>query len=309
MEQQSCQLPSFSPELIFMIVGHNDPPDILALSLTCSDLHHRCRSLLVKHQDAYEKYRITSDLSPETVVDLLKDTPTAEINRYHVRELEFWGTRLGWKDWRSWDPALSYNYQLAEEEPSRSALDAREIQRYIQKGLVWWNLTEEDIDDVQDSLEEGHDAWLKLLLISSCPRLHSIRLVKRKGDLYCMLAWIGEAIERSICCEWPPGFESLRSISVGVSMGQLPHEEEDEEYYGEFGEFTKLFHIPNLKNIYFSGLSCEEDEWEEHAWRPDLLPDGTSSVESLFLDGVEGGWDDFYAWLCTASRKLNTQSR
>src|SRR6478735_11890519 len=103
-----------------------------------------------------------------------------------------------------------------------------------------------------------------------------------------MLAWIGEAIERSICCEWPPGFESSRSISVGVSMGQLPHEEEDEEYNGEFGEFTKPFYIPNLKNIYFSGLSCEEFFWDEHIWDEELLPNGTSKVESLFLDSVQG---------------------
>jgi len=74
------------------------PPDILALGLTCSDLHYRCRSLLEQHQDAYNKYTITSDLSPETAVDLLRDTPTADVNKYHVRELEFWGTRLGWKD-------------------------------------------------------------------------------------------------------------------------------------------------------------------------------------------------------------------
>lgn len=141
MERQSCQLPRFSPELIFMIVGYNDPPDILALSLTCSDLYHRCRSLLVKHQDAYNKYRITSDLSPETAVDLLKDTPTAEINRYHVRELEFWGSRLTWQDWRPWDPALSDNYQLAEEEPSRSAWDTREVEEYTQKALRLWDLT------------------------------------------------------------------------------------------------------------------------------------------------------------------------
>lgn len=107
-------------------------------------------------------------------------------------------------------------------------------------------------------------------------------------------------------CHWPPGFESLRSISVGVSIGQLPHEEEEEEYYDGFGEFTKLFHIPNPKNIYFNGFSCQEDEWEEHTWSPDLLPDGTSSVETLFLDGAEGGWEDFYAWICTASRKLDT---
>src|SRR6478609_9108707 len=99
MDHESCPLLSLSTEMIFQTVGSSDLLDILALGLTCSDLHHRCRSLLEQHQDAYEKYRVTSDLSPETVVDLLKDTPAAEINRYHVRELEFWGSRLKWQDW------------------------------------------------------------------------------------------------------------------------------------------------------------------------------------------------------------------
>ncbi|KAH7193692.1 uncharacterized protein B0J16DRAFT_412261 [Fusarium flagelliforme] len=308
MDHESCPLLSLSTELIFQIVGYSDPPDILALGLTCSDLHHRCRSLLEQHQDAYEKYRVTSDLSPETVVDLLKDTPAAEINRYHVRELEFWGSRLKWQDWRSWNPALSGNYRLAEEEPSRSAWDAREVEEYIQKGLGLWDLTEEGIEELRMSLERGSEAWLKLLIISLCPRLHSIRFVKRRGDSYNILAWMAMAISWSVeyGWQWPPGFESLRSISVGISMLSHVSHEEEEEYYDGFEEFTKLFHIPNLENIYFNGLSCEENMWEEHIWDKDLLPDGTSNVENLFLDGVEGGWDDFYDWLSRASTKLDT---
>ena len=291
-----------------MILGYNDPPGILALSLACSDLHHRCRSLLVKHQDAYKTYRITSDLSPETAVDLLKNTLTAEINRYHVRELEFWGSRMTWKDWRSWNPALSGNYELTEEEPSRSAWDAREIGEYIQKGLRLWDLTEEMIEELQMSLDRGMEAWLKLLLICLCPRLRSIRLVKRRGETYNILAWMAMIIGWSVedGCHWPPGFESLRSISVGVSTCQLPHEEEFEEYYDGLYGITQLFYIPNLKNIYFNGLSCEENEWEEHMGLLNSLPDGTSSVENPFLDGAEGGWDDLYTWLFTASRKLHT---
>lgn len=307
MQQQSCQLPRLSPELIFMIVGYNDPSDILALSLTCSDLHHRCRSLLVKHQDAYNKYRITSDLSPETAVDLLKDTPAAEINRYHVRELELWGSRLRWEDWRSWDPALSDNYQLAEEEPSRSVLNEQEVQRYIQKGVRWWDRTEEEIEDAQLNLEYGNDGYLKLLLISSCPRLHSIRFVKRRGDVYNSLAWIAEATQWSLRGKWPPGFESLRSMTVGISIGQLPNEEEGggggEEYYHRLDQFVKLFDIPRLKNIYFSELCCEEDLWEEDEG---FFPHRTSSVENIFLDGIDGDWDEFYQGLCGASRKLDT---
>ncbi|KAJ4133437.1 hypothetical protein NW768_005022 [Fusarium equiseti] len=308
MEQEPCSLLRFSPELIFMIVGYNDPPDILALGLTCSDLHHRCRSLLEQHQDAYDKYRITSDLSPETAVDLLNHTLTAEINRYHVRELEFWGTRLGWKDWRSWDPAPSGNYQLAEEEPSRSAWEAQDIQRYIQKSLGLWDLNEEQIDDVQGSLESGSEAWLKTLLISLCPRLQSIKFVKRRGDSYNILAWVAMVIGWSVedGWPWPPGFESLRSISVGISISQLPNEEEEEDYYDGFEEVTKLFHIPNLKDVYFNGFSCDEDEWGENIWDLDWLPNGTSNVENLFLDGVEGGWGDFYNWISTASTKLDT---
>ncbi|KAM0302987.1 hypothetical protein ACHAPM_003776 [Fusarium culmorum] len=52
-------------------------------------------------------------------------------------------------------------------------LSTQELQRCSQKGTDWWDLSQVDIDDIQEDLESGSDAYLKLLLIASFPRLHS----------------------------------------------------------------------------------------------------------------------------------------
>jgi hypothetical protein len=306
--EASSLLLHLSPELIFQIVDYTHPSTILALALTCSTLYQQCQPVLEKHRDSYKKYRVTSDLSPETVVDLLKDTPAAKIERWHVRELEVWGSRESWQDWRSWVPKLPGAYGLTDEDPSRSALDAREVQRYVRTGIDWWEFSGDDIKEVQRNLESGSDAYLKLLLIASCPRLHSIRFVKREHDTWTSLQWIGRAIRwsKTLNGKWPPGFESLQSIAVGISTGLSSSEEEVSEHNSVFAE---LFHIPNLKNLYYHDLFQDREEEEDEDFDFEEVydfPVGTSSIENLFLDSAYNLSPDFYDAIASAPEKLET---
>ncbi|EKJ70785.1 hypothetical protein FPSE_09021 [Fusarium pseudograminearum CS3096] len=297
MERASLLL-SLSPELIFQIVGHC-PATILTLALTCSSVYRLCQPVLKQHRDAYKKYKVTSDLSPETVLHLLRAGPTAEIERWHT-------------DWRRWSPELPGAYGLAEEDPSRSALSAQELQRCTRKGTEWWELSRSDINNIQNTLESGNDGYLKTLLIASCPRVHSIRFAKRPKDSWSVLNWIRSAIGWSKCGngKWPPGFESLRNMAVGVSIGLSPHEEDNGSLHGSI--LTLLLHLPHLKNLYFCDpfeIRHPEDGNEDEYF--DLrelcdFPANTSSVEYLFLDNPTNLSAEFFDALASAPKDLDT---
>ncbi|KAG8677419.1 hypothetical protein FPOAC2_03546 [Fusarium poae] len=315
---ESASLLSLSPELIFQIVDHtNCPSTIFTLALTCSALHRQCQPALKQHHDAYNKYRITSDLSPETVLHLLRDGPTAEIERWHVRELEIWGSREGWEDWRSWDPKLPGSYGLAEEAPSRSALSAQELQTCTRKMTDWWERSEDQIDMLQRNLQGGRDSMLKMLLVASCPRLHSIRFAKRPNDCLAVLSWIAMAIEWCIHDKWPPGFESLQNMAVGVSVGVLP--DEDDGMFICCSDIEKVLRLPNLKNLYICepipelewAMMEEEgiDEMEDLDFEFDYLydfPVRTSSVKCLFIDSPCDLPPQFYTAIVRAPKDLET---
>ncbi|CAG2013247.1 unnamed protein product [Fusarium graminearum] len=306
MERASLLL-SLSPELIFQIVDHS-PSTVLTLALTCSSLYRLCQPVLKQHRDAYKKYRVTSDLSPETVLHLFIVGPTAKIERWHVRELEIWGSRESWEDWRSWAPKLPGRYGLAKEAPSRSALSAQELQRYSPKGTEWWRFSEEEVSNVQRTLESGNDGYLKMLLSASCPRLHSIRFAKRLGDAWSSLMWITKAIVRSEHCGgiWPPGFHSLQNVAVDVSIGLSP-DQDDDEIHG--AGLATLLHLPHIKNLYYCKPSPNrEDEEDEdfEFYKLYRLPTGTSSVESIFLDCPDNLPEEFYDALASAPKGLDT---
>ncbi|RGP75397.1 hypothetical protein FSPOR_753 [Fusarium sporotrichioides] len=302
-------LASLSSELIYQIVDYSCPYTILALALTCSTLHHRFKPILEQHRNAYNKHRVSSDLSPETVLALLKDGPSAKIERWHIRELEIWGSREGWEDWRSWVPDLPSAYGLAEEDPSRSALSIPELQRCIRKGIDFWEFSGDDIDEVQQNLESGSDAYLKLLLIASCPRLQSIRFVKRPYDTWSSLLWIERGIKWSKSNDkWPPGFKSLQNVAVGISTGLLPHEDEDKSVH--CAVLAALLYLPRLKNLYFcepfqnKEEEEEEEDFEFHEWYD--FPTNTSSVESLFLDSPCNLSCECYDAIASAPKELET---
>ncbi|EWZ90433.1 hypothetical protein FOCG_04006 [Fusarium oxysporum f. sp. radicis-lycopersici 26381] len=149
MAQDECHLLRLSTELILQILEYGPTSTYLDVALTCTTLHHQCRNLLDLHHEAHAKYRITSDLSPETVVDLLKDTTKARIERWHVRELEIWGSRQNWEDWRPWAPKLPGTCGLADGFPTRYGLDLQDMQRYIRTALELWTFSDFDSEAIQ----------------------------------------------------------------------------------------------------------------------------------------------------------------
>jgi len=286
------------------------------VALTCTTLHHQCRNLLDLHREAHEKYRITSDLSPETVIDLLQNTTKARIERWHVRELEIWGSRNGWDDWRPWVPELPGTCGLADGLPTRHGLDLQDIERYIHTALELWTFpklneseVESEIDTIEYDLMTGQDGFLKLLLIATCPRLHSLRFAKKRRNFHTTLDWMTYVINKdnAYTGNWPPGFESLRNIAVGIETDQRF---DDESVDPEARHFAALFHIPNLESLYFNDLIYTADG-EEHNLHSDVVdqygfPRGTSSVKHLFIDGASEFSAEYSQAIPNASKRLES---
>ncbi|KAF5971863.1 hypothetical protein FCOIX_9685 [Fusarium coicis] len=237
----------------------------------------RCRILLDLHREAHAKYKITSDLLPETVVNLLKDTTQARIERWHVRELEIWGSRYAWEeDWRPW------TYPRFDTE----AIECRP--------------------------KDGRDGFLKLILIATCPRLHSLRFVKNDIDCHTTLKWMRKVINECRRARNGPlelrGFESLRHIAVGIETDQCLLN--DKSLHRDARDFAALFYIPNLESLYFNDLHyiADGDEPYLHCDVVDQyhFPRGTSSVKHLFIDGASGFSADYYQAIANASKNLES---
>ncbi|KAF5569757.1 hypothetical protein FPHYL_1746 [Fusarium phyllophilum] len=284
------------------------PPTCLHMALTCTTLHHQCQKHLDLHQEAYAKYRITSDLSPETVVDLLKDTTKTKIERWHVRELEIWGSRYDWEDWRPWVPKLPGTCDLADGSPTRRGLDLQDIGRYIETSLDLWTYPRFDTEAIQWGLEDGQDGFLKLILIATCPRLHSLRFVKNDIDRHTTLKWMRKVINECRRARNGPhdlhGFESLRHIAVSIETGQCLWN--NTCFHRDARDFAALFYIPNLESLYFNDLHyiADGDEYYLHCDVVDQyhFPRGTSSVKHLFIDGASGFSADYYQAIANTSR-------
>ncbi|KAF5662221.1 hypothetical protein FHETE_8111 [Fusarium heterosporum] len=313
-EKKDCPILSLSTELVLQIFEYALPS--VNLAFTCSTLYQHCRPLLDLHRGAHAKYKITSDLDPETVIDLLKNTSSARVGRWHVRELEIWGNRTDWQDWRPRAPEQS-GLQFTQGTPTRSELDTGELQRYIQAGNEWWEFSGTEIDNITQELRSGQDAYLKLLLIALCPRLHSIRIARPYRDLGSALKKVTKAINASrSLAKWPPGFESLRNIAVNVETGfPIPKNEdadEDEileEHQMNAVDFVALFFIPSVESIYFNDLwqdpHAEEEQGVEFEDKYDF-PDNTSSVKRLFLDGISDLSAEFLCAVAGAPRSLES---
>ncbi|KAF5724332.1 hypothetical protein FMUND_930 [Fusarium mundagurra] len=312
MDQNECPLLRLSQKLILQILEYSPPSTYLNVALTCTTLHHQCQNLLDLHCAAHAKYRITSDLSPETVIDLLRDTKKARIERWHVRELEIWGSRYDWEGWRPWVPKLPGTCDLADSSPTRHGLDLQDIERYIDTSLDLWTYTRFDTEAIQWGLEDGQDGFLKLILISTCPRLHSLRFVKNDIDRHTTLKWMRKVINEYRSARNGPhelhGFESLRHIAVGIETDQCLWN--DTSLHRDARDFAALFYIPNLESLYFNDLHYIADG-EGYYLHCDVVeqyhfPRGTSSVKHLFIDGASGFSADYYQAIANTSKRLES---
>ncbi|RSL55883.1 hypothetical protein CEP54_009135 [Fusarium duplospermum] len=293
MEPTQASLLGLSTELLFHIINYVHPSSHLSLALTCSKLHRHSQAILARHRAAHS---IVSDHQPETVLELLRGAETCSVELWHVQELELWGNRSNWEEWRPWDVSLTGLIRLADTEPIEANLPREEIMGFFSMAKQWWDIPEDEFDAARNELETGGDGFLKLLLIASCPRLHSIRFAKEKErDMHTSLRWMAKAVSWSMDSgRWPPGFQSLRNVAIGVSTG-APREEEEQDHGGfqlEFMDFAAVFNLPGIHSLYISDLY---PDWEEEGQDDEdsvmenyRLEPHSSTIQHIYIDRAQG---------------------
>ncbi|KAI1342671.1 hypothetical protein F5Y15DRAFT_312050 [Xylariaceae sp. FL0016] len=306
------QLPT---ELVRAVAHAADPSDHLSLALTCRYTHACLQVILRYHKECCKLYRATSDVRPCTVLELLQDP----IARFHVRTLEFWGMRRSWDDWKlydlKWPPLQAPDSPCypVPDPPGRRPYDShffrpREIDevRDILTGMLA-TPSQDIISKYCTTIEDGHDAVLKVILMALCPRLNTVRLVQIEQEdntpFFQFLSYlIGNITDTYVRGQvprvaWPKGLASIERAAVNIDS--MAHE--GNHLIGTLPTAVlSLFRLPSICSLYLSGLDsrmmdAEAEEGEEEEEDDDdsesgfynqeygLTP-GCSNVRQLFLD-------------------------
>lgn len=131
---------SLCVELILEITYYLAPSDILNLSLLCHSLHHHTEPVRRLHATAHETYGVTSDLLPTTVLELLMSMARGGVGAWHVHELEFWGSRQGWDDWRPWVIQDFGTVHPADSKALGSSLSRQDMKYLFEIANRWWKI-------------------------------------------------------------------------------------------------------------------------------------------------------------------------
>ncbi|CAH0054238.1 unnamed protein product [Clonostachys solani] len=296
-------LSTLTPEILQLIIEHTHPSGHRPLAQTCS------QHVLNLHRDAHRKFRVTSDLDPIIVFNLLWSAfshGVAHIDAWHVREFEVWGER---------DPAWGEDSDAEPDADEASEVDSNPAEapppHEVGEALPW-SPPESDIEyfceqllkvpdffprtneqqwgnRVRYGLESGREIITKSLMLVNLPRIRAIRCAKagleKKYPGVQMLSqyiyWCKDA------GTWLPGLESLEKISVFTPP--------DHWWYPRVNtrpdEFAALLCLPNLSEVYFDHM---DGDFELSNMGLDLFTnspkapfDKTSSVRTIILDHLE----------------------
>ncbi|KAJ4990601.1 hypothetical protein SVAN01_03832 [Stagonosporopsis vannaccii] len=294
-----CYITNLSTELVCHIIDFLPPESHLDFACTSKRIAYCSSNILKRHQEAYSKYRIASDISPATIPTLLRSAfgRADPILVWHVRSLEIWYDRTSWQDWKP----LCSDQQLHEEPTNVDRIvwkwQEHEFEEYIegiedQFDTMIDNGDETIRTEAHEQFGDGLDGVLKMLLIAYCPRLRNIKFVSQKCHEKTTLGWLRRVIHGSNLygSHWPPGLCSIREICVGVEsdtwMSQAPRDDDLDPWGMSMHVFCSLLHLPRLISIYYNNLirpDEEEDDDDATEWE-EIMPFRSSTVKHIFLD-------------------------
>ncbi|CAG9978736.1 unnamed protein product [Clonostachys byssicola] len=270
-------------EILNLIIEHTDFSSHFPLAQTCKALYSQMTSLLEQHQTAHRKYGTASDLLPSTVPNVLdivfrcKD-PSRSIEIWHMRYVEFFGTRGQWDDWHPWevDPVTGLNASTAPETESgpyasESELSENEntevsvlspdvrrwkrrVEYYIEEARKRRIIPESTLEYARTSTLSGSDAVLKVILVSALPYLKVLKYVNADSSSSPNIVSFCRSIESALDFGvWPPGLLSLQKLAVGVSLSNRT---------SSIGTsvLVRLLQLPNLDEIYLRGMRIDRED-------------------------------------------------
>ncbi|CAG9977779.1 unnamed protein product [Clonostachys byssicola] len=299
-------LSTLPAEILQLIIDQTHPSGHWPLAQTCRYLYQNSERVLNLHREAYRNFRITSDLDPITVFNLLWSVfshGVAHIDAWHVREFEVWGERdPGWGEDSEADSDIDEDSEV-DSNPDEALLDER-------SEALPWSPPEFDIDyfceellkvpdffpktdeqqwgeHVRYGLETGRETITKSLMLVHLPRIRAIRCAKAGRERH---PWVEMLCEYIYWCKaagtWLPGLETLEKVFVSI-----PPDGGYRRLNTGPDEFAALLCLPNLSEVYFAHL---DGDFELSDLGVDLFTNGpqapfdkTSPVRTIILDHLE----------------------
>lgn len=317
-----CFITDLSIELIYHIIDVIPYESQLNFALTCKRLADFSSRVLKRHQDAFNKYRVTSDIYPATIPTLLRSAfgRADPILAWHVRSIEIWYDRTSWADWKT----LRFDHPLNE-----AATDVDSISWDWQDGELDGYLA--DVEDqflamigdgddeiyaeAREHFATGHDGLLKALLVAFCPRLRDINFITHEHRGKSTLGWLKRLIQGSILHDsyWPTGLRNIQNVAVGVESDTWMTTRHTDGHQGQLDGtnqtmemFSVLLRLPNLTSIYYNDL--RRTGWDDPTdfESPLLIPKHSSTVKHIFLDDCGDMPPSFREALPCAPQALET---
>ncbi|GIZ37609.1 hypothetical protein CKM354_000105200 [Cercospora kikuchii] len=277
-------------ELVAYIADYIPVDSIVNFALSCSATFRHTKYRLARNQIFHAESRLQHDRQPLHASDTLRRALSDPDTIWHLRDFESWGVRPGFGKWKSW----SFQYDIPDGysiEPyeDHSALDSNfhKPSEMIVYRMIMMDKLHMSVEEVYKWTERIRDGWdepIKGILFAIAPMLDRLNFIaydtwqSSEFQPEDPLDFICTAIRSvygslEIGAVWPPGFASLREVSI-CSSTQLRHPHD--AFYANPSRVAPLFLLPNIKILHLSLIGYEEDP------DPDFfLPPGSSSVQAL----------------------------
>ncbi|KAF6804409.1 hypothetical protein CSOJ01_10200 [Colletotrichum sojae] len=235
---ESGRLNKLPPELVGRILDQADPADHLDFALACKRLAACSQHALRRHRDAYVKYRLCSDISPETVPTLSACWKPFDYmwsrDQYQILpEREF--------DISTWNEQVDRHFTRVELE---------DLMSYTQESI---GFSPSQAVRAWEEIQQGNDVILKMLLFSFCPRLNSLKYAD-PGE-----AEIDNVGSETAFLYHLPGIKQLY-LHGGDHLGSIdPGDEDGVNHVFAQGIFALTSSCSSLEHVFFDDCRLEKD--------------------------------------------------
>lgn len=297
--QDGCFIKALSTELVDNIIDYIPYESQLDFARTCKWLAQCSSRVLKRHQEAFRKYRVASDISPATIPTLLRSVfgRADPILAWHVRSVEIWHDRASWLDWKplQFDQPLHGGVNVDSTTWSWHDDELEEYLDHVRDQFVAMvgSGDEQIYVGAREHFENGLDGILKALLIAYCPRLRDVKFVTHEHNGKSTLGWLRRLIQGSVLhgSHWPPGLCNVQTVAVGVESDTwmtTRHTESDQGHLDGTNKsmeiFSALLRLPRLASIYYNDLRRTSWDDETDFESRTLIPQHSSTVKHIFLD-------------------------
>ncbi|KAK5692399.1 hypothetical protein LTR97_010707 [Elasticomyces elasticus] len=271
-------------ELVAAIAAVIEVGDLLSFALTCKECYRITRDRLSSNATYHEQYTIQHDRLPLTIPKLLKLALESDDEAWHLRALEHWGGRPDWSEWKTYHwSGIGDDEAWLEPIEDHSHLDRtffhdHEVEAFERMMRDQLHFVDSEVDHWLELIRAGNDEPLKGMLIALSPHLNRVNIIAYpyEGDAAHPLSFLCLTITRLANMPgalWPPGFQSLRKVSVCTTTTlQHPHD----AFYADASDVAPLFRLPNIKVLNLSLLGYLNED--KPGWEPEPR---SSSIEEL----------------------------